>query len=44
MSIVQNLALIKQEIDMALARRQDISGTGTDVKIVAVTKNQISSH
>jgi pyridoxal phosphate enzyme (YggS family) len=41
MSIAENLAHIARDIDMALRRRRpDMTGTGTKVKIVAVTKNQ----
>jgi len=41
MSIAENLARIANDVSMAVARRrQGVSGTGTQVKIVAVTKNQ----
>ncbi len=41
MSIADNLARIANDISAAEARRrQGVSGTGTGVKIVAVTKNQ----
>jgi pyridoxal phosphate enzyme (YggS family) len=41
MSIAENMALIAQEIKHALARRRsDVTGTGQQVKLVAVTKNQ----
>jgi PLP dependent protein len=41
MSIAENLARIADNISMAIAtRQQGVSGTGTQVKIVAVTKNQ----
>jgi PLP dependent protein len=41
MSIAENLARIADNINVAIAtRQQGVSGTGTQVKIVAVTKNQ----
>jgi PLP dependent protein len=41
MTIAENFSLVKDEVGRALARRaSSIAGTGSDVKLVAVTKNQ----
>jgi len=40
MSIAENLASVKRNIELALARRRETPLTGPRVKVVAVTKNQ----
>jgi len=39
MSIAENLALVRHNVDLAVARRRDVPVTGPRVKVVAVTKN-----
>ena len=39
MSIADNLALVRHNVDLAVARRRDVPVTGPRVKVVAVTKN-----
>ncbi len=39
MSIAENLALVRHNVDLAVARRRDAPVTGPRVKVVAVTKN-----
>jgi pyridoxal phosphate enzyme (YggS family) len=40
MSIAANLALVRHNVDFAIARRREAPVTGSSVKVVAVTKNQ----
>jgi pyridoxal phosphate enzyme (YggS family) len=39
MSIAENLALVRHNVDLAVARRREVPVTGPRVKVVAVTKN-----
>lgn len=40
MTIAENLSVVAQNVSLAMARRNEALGTGNQVKIVAVTKNQ----